>query len=46
LRTDLSIQKTFNHSSPAALVVRGSADQVAKAEQLMQTRDLASKSTP
>lgn len=39
LRTNLSIQKTFNLSKPSVLVVRGSADQVAKAEQLIQSRD-------
>ncbi len=36
VRTVLGIQRTFNHSTPPALTVRGSADQVAKADQLIQ----------
>ena len=36
VRTVLGIQKTFNNSTPPALTVRGSADQVAKADQLIQ----------
>jgi type II secretory pathway component GspD/PulD (secretin) len=46
LRTDLQIMKVFNRSSPTALVVRGSADQIAKAELLIQDRDQLSKAKP
>lgn len=46
LRTDLQIMKVFNRSSPTALVVRGSADQIAKAELLIKDRDQPAKSTP
>ena len=46
LRTRLQIQKVFNYSAPAALVVRGSADQITKAEQLIQDSDQQAKATP
>ncbi len=36
IRTVLGIQRTFNNSTPPALTVRGSQDQVAKADQLIQ----------
>jgi hypothetical protein len=36
LRTVLGIQKTFNNSQPAALIVRGPADQIAMADQMIQ----------
>jgi len=43
LRTDLNIQEAFLKTTPATLVVRGSADQVTKADQLIQTADKAAK---
>ena len=46
LRTKLSIQKVFNYSALNALVVRGSADQITKAEQLIQAQDQLAKATP
>lgn len=46
LRTRLQIQKVFNYSAPAALVVRGSADQITKAGQLIQDSDQQAKATP
>jgi type II secretory pathway component GspD/PulD (secretin) len=36
VRNVLGIQRTFNNSTPPALTVRGSQDQVAKADQLIQ----------
>jgi type II secretory pathway component GspD/PulD (secretin) len=35
LRTVFGIQRTFNNSAPPAVTVRGSADQVAKADQMI-----------
>ncbi len=46
LRTKLSIQKVFNYTALNALVVRGSADQITKAEQLIQAQDQLAKATP
>jgi len=43
LRTDLSIQHAFLKTTPATLVVRGSADQITKADQLIQAADNAAK---
>jgi type II secretory pathway component GspD/PulD (secretin) len=43
LRTDLNIHQAFLKTTPATLVVRGSADQVTKADQLIQTADQAAK---
>jgi type II secretory pathway component GspD/PulD (secretin) len=46
LRTNLQVAKAFYNSKPAALIVRGSADQIAEADQLIQNSDQPSKSTP
>lgn len=46
LRTKLSIMKVFNYTALSALVVRGSADQITKAEQLIQAQDQLAKATP
>jgi|SwirhisoilCB2_FD_contig_101_1511155_length_1548_multi_2_in_0_out_0_2 hypothetical protein len=43
LRTDLNIREAFLKSAPAILVVRGSADQVTKADQMVQRADTAAK---
>lgn len=43
LRADLSIQHAFLKTTPATLVVRGSADQITKADQFIQTADQAAK---
>ncbi len=46
LRTKLSIQRVFNYSALPALVVRGTADQITKAEQLISAQDQLAKATP
>jgi type II secretory pathway component GspD/PulD (secretin) len=43
LRTDLKLQKVFLKTAPATLVVRGSADQVDRADQLVQAADKAAR---
>ncbi|HVV47860.1 MAG TPA: hypothetical protein VHC72_21760 [Bryobacteraceae bacterium] len=43
LRADLSIQHAFLKTTPATLIVRGSADQVTKADQMVQRADNAAK---
>jgi hypothetical protein len=39
IRTDLHVTKVFIHAAPPAFIVRGSADQIAKADVLIQDRD-------
>jgi len=46
LRTKLSIQKVFNYSTLPALVVRGTADQITKAEQMINAQDQLAMTTP
>ena len=46
LRTKLYIQKVFNYTALNALVVRGSADMITKAEQLINSQDQLAKATP
>jgi type II secretory pathway component GspD/PulD (secretin) len=48
LRNVVEIDKVFNYSSPAALVVRGSADEIAAAEWLIRSLDIPAdaKSNP
>lgn len=46
LRTKLFIQKVFNYTALPAIVVRDSADQIAKAEQLILVQDQLAKTTP
>jgi type II secretory pathway component GspD/PulD (secretin) len=56
IRTKLQIQKIFNYSAPqlapphspawVALVVRGTADQITKTEQLILDQDQVAKATP
>ncbi|HVW11517.1 MAG TPA: hypothetical protein VHC90_23190 [Bryobacteraceae bacterium] len=43
LRTSVGLQKVFLKTTPATLVMRGSADQITKADQLIQTADNAAK---
>jgi len=39
VRTSLPLRKVFNNSKPAAFIMRGPADQIAKADQLIQQAD-------
>ena len=43
VRSTVGIQKAFLKTSPATLVMRGSADQITKADQIIQTADNAAK---
>jgi type II secretory pathway component GspD/PulD (secretin) len=43
VRSNVGIQKAFLKTSPATLVMRGSADQITKADQIIQTADAAAK---
>jgi type II secretory pathway component GspD/PulD (secretin) len=43
VRSDVGIQKAFLKTTPATLVMRGSADQITKADQIVQTADAAAK---
>jgi hypothetical protein len=43
IRTDLGIQQAFLKTTPAALVIRGSAAQIAQADELVQNADRAAK---
>lgn len=43
LRTSLNIREAFLKTTPATLVVRGSADQITKADQLIESADNAAK---
>jgi type II secretory pathway component GspD/PulD (secretin) len=43
VRSNVGIQKAFLKTSPATLVMRGSADQITKADQIVQTADNAAK---
>ena len=45
IRTNLQVQKAFDYSTPAALIVRGSANQVAKADSNTNS-DQPAKVTP
>jgi hypothetical protein len=46
LRTKLQIMKVFTYTSLPAVVVRGAADQIANAEQLIQEQDQLARTTP
>jgi hypothetical protein len=43
LRSDVGIRKAFLKTTPATLVMRGSADEITKADQLIQAADNAAK---
>jgi len=43
VRSNVGIQKAFLKTSPATLVMRGSADQITKADELIQAADNAAK---
>lgn len=43
VRSNVGIQKAFLKTTPATLVMRGSADQITKADELIQTADNAAK---
>ncbi|HVY95307.1 MAG TPA: hypothetical protein VHA14_21250, partial [Bryobacteraceae bacterium] len=43
LRTEIGMKTVFLKTAPATLVMRGSADQITKADELIQTADNAAK---